>query len=147
MSPTRAPPGDAVVRCRDVIDIIISAPGHKFNCERNELLQLLSQPHVQVSWNSNKSLRWDYCGILTQIWHLYSFKTSFFSAKVMKFKIFFLFHLLEKKIIKWRLDILRGVWSGGKGKNFFPFITFLVFFFFRITLFLRHIVEQIEWRA
>lgn len=51
MSPTRAPPGDAVVRCRDVIDIIISAPGHKYNCERNELLQLLSQSHVQVSGN------------------------------------------------------------------------------------------------
>lgn len=49
MSPTRAPPGDAVARCRDAIEAIISAPGHKYNCEKNELLQLLSQSHVQVS--------------------------------------------------------------------------------------------------
>lgn len=51
MSPQRAPNSDAIIRCRDVIDIIISAPGHKYNCERNELLQLLSQSHVQVSGN------------------------------------------------------------------------------------------------
>lgn len=49
MSPIRAPPGDAVARCRDTIELIISAPGHKYNCEKNELLQLLSQSHVQVS--------------------------------------------------------------------------------------------------
>lgn len=49
MSPARAPPGDSIIRCRDVIDVIISAPGHKYNREKNELLQLLSHPHMQVS--------------------------------------------------------------------------------------------------
>lgn len=49
MSPARAPPGDSVIRCRDVIDVIISVPNHKYNRERNELLQLLSHPHMQVS--------------------------------------------------------------------------------------------------
>lgn len=45
----RVPPGDGVARCRDAIEAIISAPGHKYNCEKNELLQLLSQSHIQVS--------------------------------------------------------------------------------------------------
>lgn len=49
MSPARAPAGDSVIRCRDVIDVIITAPSHKYNRERNELLQLLSHPHMQVS--------------------------------------------------------------------------------------------------
>lgn len=49
MSPSRAPPGDAVTRSRDVVDILLSAPGHKYNRERNELLQLLSLPHLQVN--------------------------------------------------------------------------------------------------
>ncbi|KAJ6637044.1 Peripheral plasma membrane protein CASK, partial [Pseudolycoriella hygida] len=47
MSPSRAPPGDGVVRCRDAIDIISSAPGHKYIRDRNELLQLLTLPHIQ----------------------------------------------------------------------------------------------------
>lgn len=49
MSPSRAPTGDAVARSRDVVDCVCSAPGHKYNRERNELLQLLSLPHLQVS--------------------------------------------------------------------------------------------------
>lgn len=50
MSPTgRAPPGDSVARSRDVAEVILSAPGHKYTRERNELLQLLSHPHVQVN--------------------------------------------------------------------------------------------------
>ncbi|XP_031630042.1 peripheral plasma membrane protein CASK isoform X2 [Contarinia nasturtii] len=44
----RVPPGDGVARCRDAIEAIISAPGHKYNCEKNELLQLLSQSHIQA---------------------------------------------------------------------------------------------------
>lgn len=48
MSPLRAPSGDSIIRCRDVIDVIISTPGHKYNREKNELLQMLSQPHMQV---------------------------------------------------------------------------------------------------
>lgn len=51
MSPSRAPPGDAVLRMRDTMDAISSAQGHKYNREKNELLQLLSMPHVQVSYN------------------------------------------------------------------------------------------------
>lgn len=49
VSPQRAPPGDSVSRCRDVVDVLISASELKYNRERNELLQLLSLPHVQVS--------------------------------------------------------------------------------------------------
>lgn len=49
MSPSRAPPGDAVLRTRDTMDAISSAQGHKNHREKNELLQLLSMPHVQVS--------------------------------------------------------------------------------------------------
>lgn len=49
MSPTRTPPGDGVLRCRDAIDIVSSAPGHKYIRDRNELLQLLTLPHIQVS--------------------------------------------------------------------------------------------------
>lgn len=49
MSPSRAPPGDGILRCRDAIDIISSAPGHKYIRDRNELLQLLTLPHIQVS--------------------------------------------------------------------------------------------------
>lgn len=48
MSPSRAPPGDAVSRCRDTIEAILTAPGHKYGRERNELAQLLSLPHIQV---------------------------------------------------------------------------------------------------
>lgn len=51
MSPSRAPPGDAVLRMRDTMDAISTAQGHKNNREKNELLQLLSMPHVQVSSN------------------------------------------------------------------------------------------------
>lgn len=50
MSPSRAPPGDAVSRSRDTIDAILSASGHKYGRERNELLQLLSLPHLQVCY-------------------------------------------------------------------------------------------------
>lgn len=50
MSPSRAPPGDGILRCRDAIDIVVSsAPGHKYIRDRNELLQLLTLPHIQVS--------------------------------------------------------------------------------------------------
>lgn len=48
MSPSRAPPGDAVLRCRDTIEAVSGAPGHKYNRERCELLQLLTLPHLQV---------------------------------------------------------------------------------------------------
>lgn len=48
MSPSRAPPGDAIMRCRDTIDVVSAAPGHKYNREKCELLQLLSLPHLQV---------------------------------------------------------------------------------------------------
>lgn len=49
MSPSRAPPGDAVSRCRDAIDAISSSSGHKNIREKSELMQLLSLPHLQVS--------------------------------------------------------------------------------------------------
>lgn len=49
MSPSRAPPGDAVSRCRDAVDAIHLATGHKLGREKAELLQLLSLPHIQVS--------------------------------------------------------------------------------------------------
>lgn len=49
MSPSRAPPGDGVARCRDAVEAISLAHGHKFSREKAELLQLLSLPHIQVS--------------------------------------------------------------------------------------------------
>lgn len=49
MSPSRAPPGDAVARHRDAIDAISSSTGHKYMREKAELIQLLSLPHLQVS--------------------------------------------------------------------------------------------------
>ncbi|XP_055381359.1 peripheral plasma membrane protein CASK-like [Condylostylus longicornis] len=49
MSPARAPPGDAVSRCRDAIDAVSSSSGHKFARDKGELIQLLSLPHLQVS--------------------------------------------------------------------------------------------------
>ncbi|XP_037025999.1 peripheral plasma membrane protein CASK isoform X3 [Bradysia coprophila] len=48
MSPSRTPPGDGILRCRDAIDIVSSAPGHKYIRDRNELLQLLTLPHIQA---------------------------------------------------------------------------------------------------
>lgn len=48
VSPSRAPPGDGISRCRDTVEAVATAPGHKYNRERNELLQLLSLPHLQV---------------------------------------------------------------------------------------------------
>lgn len=51
MSPSRAPPGDAVTRCRDTIDAVSSAVGHKYAREKGELLHLLAAPHIQVSPN------------------------------------------------------------------------------------------------
>lgn len=51
MSPSRTPPGDGILRCRDAIDIVSSAPGHKYIRDRNELLQLLTLPHIQVRVN------------------------------------------------------------------------------------------------
>lgn len=48
MSPSRAPPGDGIVRCRDAVDLVSSAMGHKYVREKGELLHLLSLPHIQV---------------------------------------------------------------------------------------------------
>lgn len=49
MSPSRTPPGDAVLRCRDALDTVTTTPGHKYVRDRNELIQLLTLPHIQVS--------------------------------------------------------------------------------------------------
>lgn len=47
MSPSRAPPGDAVSRCRDVIEVLSSPPCTNYLID--ELMQLLASPHIQVS--------------------------------------------------------------------------------------------------
>lgn len=49
ISPHRAPPCDSILRCRDLIEAMEIIPGHRMIRERNELLQLLSDSHVQVS--------------------------------------------------------------------------------------------------
>ncbi|KAI9581278.1 hypothetical protein GQX74_011214 [Glossina fuscipes] len=45
MSPSRAPPGDAVSRCRDVIEVLSSPPCTNYLID--ELMQLLASPHIQ----------------------------------------------------------------------------------------------------
>ena len=52
MSPSRAPPGDAINRCRDAVDSIQSATSHKYSRDRAELVHLLGSPHIQVSDDS-----------------------------------------------------------------------------------------------
>lgn len=49
MSPSRAPPGDAINRCRDAVDSIQSATSHKYSRDKAELVHLLGSPHIQVS--------------------------------------------------------------------------------------------------
>lgn len=49
MSPSRAPPGDAINRCRDAVDSIQAATSHKYSRDRAELVHLLGSPHIQVS--------------------------------------------------------------------------------------------------
>ncbi|KAL9893558.1 peripheral plasma membrane protein CASK isoform X3 [Glossina fuscipes] len=46
MSPSRAPPGDAVSRCRDVIEVLSSPPCTNYLID--ELMQLLASPHIQA---------------------------------------------------------------------------------------------------
>ncbi|XP_061389347.1 peripheral plasma membrane protein CASK isoform X2 [Musca vetustissima] len=46
MSPNRAPPGDAVSRSRDVIELLSSTGGNKYL--KDELMQLLAAPHLQA---------------------------------------------------------------------------------------------------
>lgn len=48
INPSRAPPGDAISRCRDAMDAISSAPGHKYGREKGELINLLGSPHIQA---------------------------------------------------------------------------------------------------
>ncbi|XP_035777652.1 peripheral plasma membrane protein CASK-like isoform X7 [Anopheles albimanus] len=48
INPSRAPPGDAISRCRDAIDVISSTPGHKYGREKAELISLLGSPHIQA---------------------------------------------------------------------------------------------------
>uniref|UniRef100_A0A182VZI8 Protein kinase domain-containing protein n=1 Tax=Anopheles minimus TaxID=112268 RepID=A0A182VZI8_9DIPT len=48
INPSRAPPGDAISRCRDAIDAISSTAGHKYVREKSELINLLGSPHIQV---------------------------------------------------------------------------------------------------
>jgi hypothetical protein len=49
MSPSRAPPGDAVSRGRDVVEAIQMSNERKNARDKNELIQLLGLPHIQVS--------------------------------------------------------------------------------------------------
>lgn len=50
MSPARTPPGDGLSRSRDAVEVISTSTGHKNGREKNEILQLLSLPHIQVSF-------------------------------------------------------------------------------------------------
>lgn len=58
--PSRAPPGDAVLRCRDAVEAIsasaagggtmgTSRHGKHYAQDKGELLHLLALPHIQVS--------------------------------------------------------------------------------------------------
>uniref|UniRef100_A0A182QG50 L27 domain-containing protein n=1 Tax=Anopheles farauti TaxID=69004 RepID=A0A182QG50_9DIPT len=47
INPSRAPPGDAISRCRDAIDAISSTGGHKYGREKSELINLLGSSHIQ----------------------------------------------------------------------------------------------------
>lgn len=49
MSPSRAPPGDGINRCREAVDAVQSATSHKYSRDRAELVHLLGSPHIQVS--------------------------------------------------------------------------------------------------
>lgn len=49
VSPSRAPPPDAINRCRDAIDAITSVSGHRYARDRIELVNILATPHMQVS--------------------------------------------------------------------------------------------------
>lgn len=51
ISPTRSPPWDSFIRCREVIEMFSSLYGYNSasNQDRNELLQLLSRPTFLVS--------------------------------------------------------------------------------------------------
>lgn len=64
MSPARLPPGDAVSRCRDAMEAIRNATGHKLQREKAYVLQLLSLPHMQVSGGGSK--RYD-CNLLMEV--------------------------------------------------------------------------------
>ncbi|XP_067618435.1 peripheral plasma membrane protein CASK isoform X1 [Eurosta solidaginis] len=46
VSPSRAPPGDAVARCREVIESVSSVGGNKYL--KDELMQVLATPHLQA---------------------------------------------------------------------------------------------------
>lgn len=48
MSPARTPPGDGLSRSRDAVEAISTSTGHKNTRDKNEILQLLSLPHIQV---------------------------------------------------------------------------------------------------
>lgn len=49
VSPSRAPPGDGINRCREAVDAVQSATSHKYSRDRAELVHLLGSPHIQVS--------------------------------------------------------------------------------------------------
>lgn len=51
MSPNRAPTADAVSRSRDVIEILTSTIANKML--KDELLQILVSPHIQVRNENN----------------------------------------------------------------------------------------------
>lgn len=51
MSPARTPPGDGLSRSRDAVEVISTSTGHKNGREKNEILQLLSLPHIQVGFS------------------------------------------------------------------------------------------------
>lgn len=48
MSPARSPPGDGLSRSRDAVEAVSTSTGHKNTRDKNEILQLLSLPHIQV---------------------------------------------------------------------------------------------------
>ncbi|XP_063706034.1 peripheral plasma membrane protein CASK isoform X2 [Culicoides brevitarsis] len=48
VSPSRAPPPDAINRCRDAIDAISSVSGHRYARDRIELVNILATPHMQA---------------------------------------------------------------------------------------------------
>lgn len=84
INPLRAPPGDAISRCRDVVDAISSAPGHKQAREKAELINLLGSSHIQVSWR--RCSAWRRLDIACKVLFLFHFFFKFMMRSILLYR-------------------------------------------------------------
>lgn len=101
MSPARTPPGDGLSRSRDAVEAISTSTGHKNGREKNEILQLLSLPHIQVCLFY--LLKKQFKKIQEKI---FIFNIKRFSSFIQVFCYFFRFSCLVKAAIRCRLKVL-----------------------------------------